>query len=507
MPRPLVLAVDIGTSSVRASIYDSMLQPHQAIQVRYRWRESSDGRTEMDPRRLMAHVATAIDGVLERERRPVRAVAIAAFWHSLVGVDRSGLPVTALLPWGDLRATVEAERLRGTLDERAVHARTGCRLHPSYWPARLEWFRAHERRTFAAAARWVSFTELLERRWLGRQGASISQASGTGLMAQDTCEWDAELLQACRLDDRRLSPLVDLDDPAELSSRLKRRWPALAGALWIPAAGDGALNNVGAGCVTRDRAALMIGTSGAMRVLWKARRGERVTIPFGLWRYRLDRMRPIVGGALSNGGNVREWLLGMLAGRQADPRIARDRQNDLQRRADALPPDVHGLTMLPFLAGTRSPDYLVHARGTIHGLALTTRPEHLLRAGMESIAYRFAAMFADVRGTVRVKDIVAAGGGLERSAAWTQILADVLGRPVRRTRQSELTSRGAAAIAFERLGLLDVDAIDLPPGRVLYPDAARGRAYRAGAERQQQLFDRLSRSAAGGGASLIGKFP
>lgn len=491
MPRPLVLAVDIGTSSVRASIYDSTLQAHQGIQIRYRWRELPGGRTEGDPERLIADVMAAIDGALDGERRPIQAVGIAAFWHSLVGIDAAGRPVTPLLPWSDLRSAAESAHLRETLDERAIHARTGSRLHPSYWPARLQWFRSHERRTFARVDRWVSFTELLERHWLGRDGVSISQASGTGMMAQDTCEWDAGLLQACGIDERHVSPIVDLDDAAELSPRLKKRWPALAQARWIPAAGDGALNNVGAGCVTRGRAALMIGTSAAMRVLWKARRDERVQVPFGLWRYRLDRHRPIAGGALSNGGNVREWLLRMLAGRQEDPRIARARQDNLQRRADSLPPDVHGLTMLPFLGGTRSPDYLVDARGTIDGLTLSTRPEHLLRAGMEAIAYRFAAVFAELRATVRVRDIVAAGGGLERSAAWTQILADVFRRPVLRTRQSELTSRGAAAIAFEQLGLIDTNTVALPPGKVTRPDAARGRTYRAAAERQQQLFDRM----------------
>jgi gluconokinase len=446
----------------------------------------------MDPQRLLTHVAAAVDGALARERGPIGAVAIGAFWHSLLGVDKTGRPVTPLMPWSDLRAAAQAERLREVLDERAIHARTGCRLHPSYWPARLHWFRERQRRDFARVDRWISFTELLEQRWLGRAGVSISQASGTGLMAQDTCAWDGGLLETCGLDENRVSPIVDLDDRAELSPRLKQRWPALAQAAWIPAVGDGVLNNVGAGCVTRSRAALMIGTSGALRVLWTARRGERVTVPFGLWRYRLDRTRPIIGGALSNGGNVREWLLRLLAGRQDDPQIARPRQDALQRQADALAPDVHGLTMLPFLAGTRSPDYLVDARGAISGLALTTTPAHLLRAAMESIAYRFAAIFAELRTTVRVTDIVAAGGGLERSAAWTRILADVLGRPVRQTRQVELTSRGAAALAFEQLGMLDASHIAVPRGRLARPGRARGRSYRRAAARQAQLLETLT---------------
>ena len=491
MPRPLVLAIDIGTSSVRASIYNASLQPQQSIQVRYRWQTTRDGRTEKDAAQLLEHVAAAIDGAVAGTDRPIAAVAIAAFWHSLLGVDGDGRPVTPLLPWSDLRASREADDLRRRLDERAIHRRTGCRLHPSYWPARLRWFHRHEKRTFDRVARWISFTELLEQKWLGRRGVSVSQASATGLMHQDTCEWDTALLRACRIDRERLAPIVDLDDRGELSGRMQRRWPSLAGAHWVPAAGDGALNNVGAGCVTRTRAAVMIGTSGAMRVLWQQREDERVTVPFGLWRYRLDRTRPIVGGALSNGGNVREWLMRMLAGRTDDPRVSRSHQDALQRRADALAPDAHGLTMLPFLAGTRSPDYLVDARGTITGLTLATRPEDLLRAGMEAIAYRFAAMFDELKKDVRIREIVAAGGGLERSEAWTQILADVLERPIRLCAASELTSRGTAAVALEQAGLLKLESVAPPRGRQIRPGAARSRIYQAARDRQQALFRRM----------------
>jgi gluconokinase len=491
MRQPLVLAIDVGTSSVRASIYDAGLRPQRAIQVRYRWNVTPDGRAEGDPRTLSRHVARAVDGALEGERRPIDAVGLAAFWHSFMGVDDQGRPATPLLPWTDTRARAEALALRDRIDERAMHRRTGCRAHPSYWPARLLWFRRQDPGAFRRVTRWVSFTEWLEGQWLGRPCASISQASGTGLLDQDTCAWDPRMLAACGIDERRLSSLVDRDDAAALSKPLAARWPPLAHARWVPAVGDGAANNIGAGCVTKSRATLMIGTSGASRVLWKPRRGERVTAPFGLWRYRLDRERQLVGGALSNGGNVREWLLRMLAGRGDGPRRSRAAQDDLQRRADGLEPDSHGLTILPFFAGTRSPDYLVDARGTISGLTLATRREDLLRAGMESIAYRFSAMFQELRTAARIREIVAAGGGLERSAAWTGILADVLGRPIRLCSAAELTSRGTAALALASLGAIEIDALDPPRGRTVEPDRARARVYREAMKRQADLMDTL----------------
>lgn len=474
MPDPVVLAVDVGTSSVRAALYRSALQPVAAHRVRYRWREFADGRVECDAEEVERLVTRTIGAVLQGRSAPVAAVVMGTFWHSLMAVDHRDRPLTPLIPWSDVRADRAAAALRDRLDERSIHAVTGCRLHASYWPARLEWFRRHEPRAFARAAAWITFGEWLERRWLGRRTISVSQASGTGLMQQDTCAWDEQLLRACHIGPDRLAPIVDLDeDGAELAGRLRRRWPALAKARWVPALGDGALNNVGAGCLARNRAALMIGTSGAMRVLWTPRSREAVSPTFGLWRYRLDRNRVVVGGASSSGGNVRDWVLRTL---QVTPAS--------EQQALRLAPLSHGLTMLPYLAGTRSPDYRPDARGTIHGLSLATTPAHVLRAALESVAYGFADLHAELRAVARITEIVAAGGALERSREWAQIVADVLGRPLSLCAVRELTSRGAAAVGFERLGMLELDRLTPPRGAEVVPNRYHHRLYRAHRKRR-----------------------
>ena len=133
----------------------------------------------------------------------------------------------------------------------------------------------------------------------------------------------AELCDACRVTPEQLGAIVDLDDTsAEPTAAIARRWPQLKGARWIPAAADGALDNVGAGCTTGGRAAIMIGTSGALRKIWTT--DTAPAVPFGLWRYWLDRRRVVVGGALSNGGNLAAWMRDTLGlhGRHAPRRAA-----------------------------------------------------------------------------------------------------------------------------------------------------------------------------------------
>ena len=472
-----VLALDIGTSSIRATIYRHALTPvRPGTQVRYTWRVGRDGSVEGLPAALERAVAEAIDGALDGVRARIDAVAMAAFWHSLVGVDDRGRAATAVIPWTDTRSADAVEQLRSELNERAIHARTGCRFHSTYWPARLRWFEQHERRTLKRVRRWMSFPAYLERRWLGRDGESRSQASATGMFLHESGSWDVELCRACGVSPEQLGTIVDLDDTnAEPVAAIARRWPQLKGARWIPPVGDGAASNLGAGCATAGRATLMIGTSGALRQLWTTQSSPAV--PFGLWRYWLDRRRVIVGGALSNGGNFVAWMRQTLN----LPYTPKD-----EAHLAKLAPDSHGLTVLPFLAGERSPDYPVHASAAVAGLKLATTRHDILRAGLESIGYRFLDVLDELVTVTPVSRLVAAGTALTASHVWPQILADVLGRPVALPRAAELTSRGAAIVGFEQLGLLS-RATDPPIDRVFHADARSHAVYLAAASRHEQL--------------------
>ena len=473
-----VLAIDIGTSSVRAALYGQSLQPlRQATQVRYRWRTGSDGSVEAAPAAIERTVALAIDGALDGVTTRVEAVAIAAFWHSLMGVDAQGRAVTSVIPWSDTRSGREVEAMRERLDERAIHARTGCRIHSTYWPARLRWFADHEPKTFRRARRWMSFPTYLQRRWLGRDAESLSQASGTGMFRHDASTRDRELCDACGVTPEQLGANVDLDDAsAEPTAAIARRWPPLKGARWVPAAADGALDNVGSGCTTGGRAAVMIGTSGALRKIWTT--DTPPAVPFGLWRYWLDRRRVVVGGALSNGGNLAAWMrdrLGLQDDTRLDARIAR------------MPPDAHRLTMLPFLAGERSPDYLPDARAVIAGLRLATTRDDIFRAGLESVGYQFLEVLEELVTVSAVTRLVATGTALTSSRVWPQILADTLGKPIAVPRATELTSRGAAIVGFEQLGI-PLQKVEPAISRVFHPDARSHAIYREAAARQRKLL-------------------
>ncbi|MDI7276215.1 MAG: gluconokinase, partial [Anaerolineae bacterium] len=484
---PLIAALDVGTSSLRAMLYsaDGRAVPGAHASEGTPLRVTADGGAEVDAEALLEAALRCLTALRERAAGLVGRVAgvgVSTFWHSLLAVDDSGRPLTPIYTWADARAAPFAAQLRRRLDERAAHARTGCLFHASYWPARLAWLRATQPDLFRRATRWLSPGEYLFERLFGAPFCSLCMASGTGLLDQNRLDWDDELLAAVGVDRRQLSPLVERDLPAR---GVLRPWREALGPLaevpWFPALGDGACNNVGAGCLGRERIALMIGTSGAMRVLSQAPRAEA---PWGLWCYRLDRQHALVGGAISNGGNLYAWLA---------ENLRLELGPALEAGLAALEPDGHGLTFLPFLAGERNPGYARGATATITGLRWHTRPIEILRAGLEAVAYRLALIHELLAPRASPEaQVVASGAALLHSPAWAQIVADVLGRPIHVTAEAEASCRGAALLAAQALGLLRDPAEVAPPvGACYQPDPARHARYQEGLARHRRLYRAL----------------
>lgn len=481
---PLVLAVDIGTSSARAALYDAAAREVMGTDshVRREFTATPDGGAEDEAEDLLADVLRVIDDAHARaaaQRLQVEAVAVSCFMHSLVGVDPQGRAVTPVYGWADTRAASEVPHLRGLFDERAAHARTGCPFHASYWTAKLVWLRRAQPDTFARVARWLSFGEYLLKQLCGDTAAGVSMASGTGLFDVRRCAWDAEIVAGLGLTVESLPRLADDGEAFALSETFAARWSLLRGRPIFSVYGDGPANNVGAVCVTKNEIALMTGTSGAMRVVYEGVPPDE--LPASLWCYRLDRRRVAVGGALSDGGGLYEWMRETLA-------FTGDAE-EIEREVAAMTPDAHGLTVLPFWAGERSTRWNAHARGAIFGLRTHTRPAEIVRAALEAVALRFAAMASDLEAHAPDAQLYASGGALRNSRAWTQIIADALGRPVRLSRAREASSRGVALLALEKLGAIK-NLTDAPPPvyETFTPDANAHSIYREALARQESLY-------------------
>ena len=484
---PLVLTLDVGSSSVRSMLFDRLGRAVKGIQVRekYRLETPESGAAEIEPDVLLERAFGCLDGLLDRAGRlagQIGGVGISTLVSNLLGVDGHGRTTTPVYTYADTRAESDAAFLRSQLNEPDVHNRTGCRLHTSYLPARFLWLARTRPVAFRRTKHWITIGEYIFQRLFGHTKVSYSVASWSGLLDRSRLAWDEPLLEFLPISKEQLSTLTDADQPLiGLREEFAHRWPLLRDIPWFPAIGDGAASNIGIGCVSSRRIALSLGTSAALRVMMKARIDE---LPSSLWCYRLDRQQSLLGGALTEGGNVLDWMTDILDV---------GKKSQLHAALCAMEPDSHNLTVLPFLAGERSPGWAGHARGAIQGLSLNTRPVDILRAGLEAVALRLALVYDDILGFVpSLEQVVASGGAISRLPAWLQIIADALGQPIAASGITEASSRGVAILVLEAISEFP-QACDTPDDvDVVYqPDDSRHQRYRSALVRQQALYESL----------------
>ena len=415
------------------------------------------------------------------------AVGISCFWHSLLGSDRRGKLITPIYTWADARCRDDAARLRTEMSELVYHRRTGCMLRASYWPAKLRWLAREKRTLFGRVSHWHSPADWL----LGKiceNGSSVSaygMATGTGLFNPSTLRWEEDLLKLCGLRPDQL-PAVG-DTSLVLRPQYARRFPQLAEAKWWPAIGDGAAGNLGSGATREGRAAINVGTSAAFRVM---RAGREARSPFGLFAYRVDARRYVVGGAVSSAGNLRAWCRRELN--------LPDTDRALDRALASRPGPLASLVTLPFWTAERAPTWCEDLTGVISGFTQNTTALDLLQSTTESVYHRLA-MIADLslpeKRTAGRKNAgrqpatrIIVSGGILKSTHLLQRLADVLGRPVCPSMEPEASLRGAAVYALEKIAAEGwVGDTALAVGPAVRPRARYAALYKQERDKQRRL--------------------
>ncbi|MDQ3622964.1 MAG: gluconokinase [Verrucomicrobiota bacterium] len=475
----LILALDVGTSSTRTALFDAKAHrlPGTTAQQTYPLITSVVGGAELDPELLLRAAQQCLTETMGAYRRApelrgrnIAGIAVSCFWHSLIGTDALGNPLTRVITWADARCRTDAADLRKTFSEKAVHARTGCMLRASFWPAKLVWLRRTTPRLFEKVKRWMSPAEWLQLALAGEAHCAIGMATGTGLFNPSGLAWDTALLEHCGITAERLNPLSD--EPVPVGGTLAEQFPELANVPWFPGIGDGAASNLGSGATLPGLAAINVGTSAALRVM---RTGRKARAPFGLFCYRVDASRFLVGGAVSNAGNLRAWCLREL--RLPD-------ESSLEDELVQRPGPTHGLTVLPFWTAERAPAWNEDDQGAIAGLTQHTTAIDLFQAITEASYHRIARIAELVLASEKQAPKFIVSGGIQRSAVALQRLADVLGSPVYPNEEMEASIRGAAIYAMESLGIA-VPVFKL--GHPVNPRARFAKLYLRDREKQQAL--------------------
>ena len=442
----LVLAIDLGGTSLRAGLVDAAGAIHRLATHPHRIAE------EANPEDWWTALQTLIAD-LRCDPKTIAGIGLCGFTRSQILVDAAGDPVRPAQCFPDGRAEPESLALAG--------AESGTWTAMSAWHplARLRWAQTHDPAAFARARHLLQPKDFLGLRLTGR--AATDRIANAWALNRDIGQPATTPWQHARLDPALLPALLNPQDQLGTVQT-----GPLAGAPVFTGAMDTWCATIGAGSVRPGGAYIVSGTTDVAGLFTTEPRTEPglVTLPWGDGLFHL-------GGPSQAGADCAAWAAGLL-GAPDIPALA----------ALATQADGRGgpLLFLPYLTGERAPLWQPGARGVFLGLHRDHGPPALARAVLEGVA--FANRDLLTRAKIPFDALVLCGGG-SRSDVWCQIRADILGAPIHRSDVAEPGLVGAAACAWVGLGRYAIfaaaQAAMAGQRQVFTPDPVRQRRYDA----------------------------
>ncbi len=448
-----VLALDQGTTSTRAILFDAALAPVATAQAEFAQHFPDSGWVEHDPEDLWRTSVETMRAAIAKagvETRAVAAIGITNQRETVVVWDRAtGRPIHRAIVWQDRRTAEACARLREAGHEALITTRTGLLADPYFSATKIAWLLDHiPGARDAAEAGQLAFgtvdSFLVWRLTGGKVHATdATNAARTLLCDIRSGQWDEEMLALFRV------PRAMLPEIRDCAAEFGATEPDLLGtAMPIRGiAGDQQAATLGQGCVAPGMMKSTYGTgcfallnTGAAPVVSRARLLSTIAYQLnGARTYALE-------GAIFVAGAAVQWLrdgLGVI-GSAAETQALAEAADPTQR-----------VILVPAFTGLGAPWWDAEARGALYGLTRGTSPRELARAALESVGFQTRDLIEAMRrdwGTA-AGSVLRVDGGMTASDWTMQFLADVLGAPVDRPVVTETTALGAAYLAALHSGL------------------------------------------------------
>ncbi|MBE1161924.1 xylulokinase [Dyella acidiphila] len=485
----MFLGIDLGTSAVKAVLIDESgavramaAHPLPISNPQPRW-------SEQQPDDWWQATQSSVEQLLEAAQaqgispRQIAGIGLSGQMHGATVLDRDHRVLRPAILWNDGRSDAQCREMEGWPAFRQI---TGNLAMPGFTAPKLLWLREHEPRVFERIAKVLLPKDYLRWRLTGEFATDVSDAAGTlWLDVAQRC-WSTRMLDACGLSLDTM-PAVHEGNAVTgyLDAELAQRW----GMQRVPVAaggGDNAAGAVGVGMVRHGQAMLSLGTSGVYFAVsdgYRARPEDAVhsfchALP-GSWHLM---------SVMLNAASCLDFTASLGGYANVAGMLADAEQAGLRRE---------GPLFLPYLSGERTPHNDVHACGAFAGLRVDSTRADLANAALEGVGLGLldGIEAVDAAG-LRVDQITVIGGG-SRSGYWTQMLADIIGRPLILRAGGEVgAALGAARLAHlaAEPGARIEQVCGMPETvAVRKPDAARHAYFR---ERRQPRFRALYRQLA-----------
>ncbi|MDZ4767386.1 MAG: xylulokinase, partial [Chloroflexota bacterium] len=486
---PLLLGIDIGTSSAKAVLFDSDSASIVATAGReYPIHRPAPDRAEQNPEDWWnAAVDVTRRVVTQSGRADIAAISLCGQMHGGALVDAKGIPLGNAIIWADQRAVDEVRELVALLGAERYTAIAGTLPAVGFLGGTLLWLKKHHPERLDQVRAVLFPKDYVRYRLTGVIATDVSDAAASALFDVKAARWSSEIIGAAGLPEAIFpTPLAStaiagtLMRAAADALGLRADIPVIAGCADQPA------QAVANGLIQPGRASVTVGSGG--QVCNPIASADKTDARLHVFNHAAPDMWYVLGATLSAGLSLR-WLRGIV-GLSGDAAYA-----TFSAEAAAIPAGANGLIFLPHLAGERTPHMDARARGAFIGLSAFHTRGHLARAVMEGVAFSLRSALQISLELGGAADMIIAAGGAMESDVWRGIVADALGLPLRRTLLTETTGVGAALLAGVGAGVYpDLAAACARTARydsVTEPDAARGAIYAELYEQYLGLYPKL----------------
>jgi FGGY-family pentulose kinase len=440
--------VDVGTQSVRSCLFDlagtvvaSATRPLATTYPKPAW-------AEQDAEAWWRGAVETLQEIMQASRvnpKDVVGLSYDCTACTVVALTEDGTPLRPALLWMDERAYAEADEASATGHE--VLRYCGGKVSPQWMIPKGRWLERHEPALFAGARWIVDEADFFTWRLTGRMTASLNTATAKWNYVRPLGGWPPTFLRAVRaerLAEKWPTEVLPVGHPVGRLCEAVAREVGLSPETIVAQGGiDAHAGEIALGAVGPGDLALILGSS-------TCHMAQSPTPVFAnIWGPYPDAlvegMYTLEGGQTAT-GSILQWLVERFGSDAVLQAKGRDQEvfAYLDGLADAIPAGSEGLLVLDYFQGNRTPHKDPLARGTVVGLTLKHTLAHLYRAVVEGICFGTRQILDDMATQGFALERIVAGGGGAKSRLWTQIQADVLGRPIHLPRDKETMALGAA---------------------------------------------------------------
>lgn len=479
----IFLGIDIGTSSVKAGFVDESGRGLLQTFAEYPTYYEEGGRVEQSAWDWWEATTKAVQKLTKQApqyAQAVQAISVSSQSPALFGIDLKGVPVRRAMIWMDQRAEeICNQELKS--QETYIHQYSRNRLNSYYMLPKLVWQKKYLPEDYKKTKCYLQANGWINYQLTGNCVTDVTNANLTQLMNVDTKDWDRGIFERLDIDIGKMAPVVSSTSSiGKIRPEIAKLWGVSSEAVVAAGCVDGSSAPFGLGLSSEGDVFEMSGTSSGIGVILK----EPCFCPNLCLMKHVKKDLWFLKGSTSCSGGSLKWFRDYVDAGREDATF-----EEYSRLAEEVAPGAGGVLFLPYLNGERAPLWDSRLRGVSLGFGVSTSRGELIRSMMEGTAYALRTILEEFPERYQQQTTILGTGGGYKSAIWSQIKADVMGRPIQVYKMEfDAAVLGSAYVAMEAVGV-SVPEMSKDSGTTLYqPNAELEELYRHQYKRFKKLY-------------------